>query len=291
MACSARSADSRPEPGPETSTSNVRMPCSTALRPASSAAICAAYGVDLREPLKPIMPADDQEMALPCASVMVTVVLLKVAATWATPTATFFFSFLRARPAPFLSATAMLLGHFLLAGDGLGRPLAGAGVGMGALATDGQALAVAQAPIAAQIHQALDVHGDVAAQIAFHQIVAVDDFANLDDLGLGQIADAAGRIDAQLADDLVGGVRPDSMDIAKADFDSLLGRDIDAGDACHSVFSGAVKPLNGLIKFCTPKVRPNRGLGGDERRPKKPGNDRKICREGPDYRNLPPSVN
>ena len=37
----------------------------------------------------------------------------------------------------------------------------------------------------------------------------------------------------------VRGVRPDSMDIAKADFDSLLGRDIDAGDACHGVFSEA----------------------------------------------------
>src|SRR5690349_20333935 len=41
-ACSARSALSRPEPGPLTSTSSVRTPCSAALRPASSAATCAA---------------------------------------------------------------------------------------------------------------------------------------------------------------------------------------------------------------------------------------------------------
>src|ERR1700750_302272 len=102
------------------------------------------------------MPADDQDTALPCASVMVTMVLLKVAATWATPTTTFFFSFLRARPADFLSATAMLLGHFLLAGDGLGRPLAGAGIGVGALAANRQALAMTQAAIATQVHQALD---------------------------------------------------------------------------------------------------------------------------------------
>ena len=51
-----------------------------------------------------------------------------------------------------------------------------------------------QAAIAAQIHQALDVHGDVTAQIAFDQEVAIDDFADLDDLGLGQIADPAGRL-------------------------------------------------------------------------------------------------
>ena len=41
-ACSARNADSRPEPGPATSTSRVRMPCSCAFLAASSAATCAA---------------------------------------------------------------------------------------------------------------------------------------------------------------------------------------------------------------------------------------------------------
>src|SRR3954452_3607545 len=64
--CSARRADSRPAPGPLTSISNVRTPCSIAFLPASSAAICAAYGVDLREPLKPWVPDDDQAIALPC---------------------------------------------------------------------------------------------------------------------------------------------------------------------------------------------------------------------------------
>src|SRR6185312_15301483 len=64
-ACRARSALSRPEPGPATSTSSVLTPCSIAFLPASSAATCAAYGVDVREPLKPIMPADDHDMALP----------------------------------------------------------------------------------------------------------------------------------------------------------------------------------------------------------------------------------
>jgi len=36
-------------------------PCSIALAAASPAATCAAKGVDLREPLKPRAPADDQE--------------------------------------------------------------------------------------------------------------------------------------------------------------------------------------------------------------------------------------
>src|ERR1700742_3896159 len=99
-ACSARSADSRPVPGPFTNTESTFMPCSIALRPHISAATCAAYGVDLREPLKPCEPADDQAMVLPCTSEIVIIVLLNVAFTCAMPELMFLRSRLRARPPP-----------------------------------------------------------------------------------------------------------------------------------------------------------------------------------------------
>ena len=73
-----RIAVSRPEPGPFTKTSTLRMPCSMARRAAASAAICAANGVDLREPLKPTWPAEDQAMTAPAGSVIETIVLLNV---------------------------------------------------------------------------------------------------------------------------------------------------------------------------------------------------------------------
>ena len=75
----------------------MRMPCSIALRPAPSAAICAANGVDLREPLKPLLPDDDQAIVLPCASVIVIIVLLNDAFTCATPEAMFLRSRRRTR--------------------------------------------------------------------------------------------------------------------------------------------------------------------------------------------------
>src|SRR5471032_1795511 len=75
------------------------MPCSCAFFAASSPATCAAYGVDLREPLKPIVPADDQAMVLPCASVIVMVVLLNDEFTCATPDAIFLRSRRRTRVA------------------------------------------------------------------------------------------------------------------------------------------------------------------------------------------------
>ena len=67
----------------------------------SSAAICAAKGVDLREPLNPMVPAEDHEIVLPCASVMVIIVLLNVEFTWATPDTMFLRSRRRTRVASF----------------------------------------------------------------------------------------------------------------------------------------------------------------------------------------------
>ena len=49
------------------------MPNSKALDAAASAAICAAYGVDFLEPLKPLAPAEDQETTLPLSSAIDTV--------------------------------------------------------------------------------------------------------------------------------------------------------------------------------------------------------------------------
>src|SRR3979411_2697224 len=137
-----------------------------------------------------MVPADDQAIVLPCASVMVIIVLLKVAFTCATPDAMFLRSRLRTRvaslpildsfrgPAPTwrspsrsridprstfscarrkqpagAAGIACSPGRLLLlAGDRLGRTLAGAGVGMGALTAHRQAAAMPQPPVAAKVH-------------------------------------------------------------------------------------------------------------------------------------------
>src|SRR5690606_38883276 len=62
----------------------------------------------------------------------------------------------------------------LLACDGLRRALAGAGVGVRALTANRQRTAVTQAAVAAEVHQALDVHRNFTTQVAFDLVVAVD---------------------------------------------------------------------------------------------------------------------
>src|ERR1700688_3838350 len=89
----ARTADSRPAPGPLTFTSTVRKPDSLALLAAVSDACCAEKGVPLREPRNPSDPELDQASTFPTASVIVMVVVLKDGCTCRMPAGTFFFSF------------------------------------------------------------------------------------------------------------------------------------------------------------------------------------------------------
>ena len=86
-------ADSLPFPGPFIIISIFFMPCSIAFFPASSAASCAAKGVDFLDPLKPLLPDEDQETVFPVVSVIVIIVLLKVEFICAIPKGIFFFTF------------------------------------------------------------------------------------------------------------------------------------------------------------------------------------------------------
>src|SRR5271163_1970308 len=99
-AASERMAVSRPDPGPRTSTSTLRTPCSMARRAQASAASWAAKGVDLREPLKPTLPAEAQARTLPSGSAMATIVLLNELLMWATPKLMFLRSRFLGRRAP-----------------------------------------------------------------------------------------------------------------------------------------------------------------------------------------------
>src|SRR6185437_10185102 len=130
------------------------------------------------------------------------------------------------------------LGHavplLLLAGDRLGRALAGAGVGVRPLAPHRQALAVAQAAVAGQVHEPLDVHGRLAAQVALDGVVPVDRLADLQHFGVGELVDPARIFDAHLADDLPRLGRADAMDVLQRDDDALVSRNVDACYTGHA---------------------------------------------------------
>src|SRR5579875_2712166 len=235
-------AVSLPEPGPLTKTSTLRIPCSMARRAAASAAICAANGVDLREPLNPTWPDDAHEITLPAGSVIDTIVLLNVLLMCACPCAMFFLSLRRTFLAParllggILSSTPEVIGPnhgLLLAGHGLLLALAGAGVRLGALAMHRQPAPVPQALVAADLDLAPDVRLDLPAQIALDLVVRLDPVPQQDDLVVGHLVDPGVRADAGGPQRLKRPGPADAVDVGEGDLKPLLPREVDADQACH----------------------------------------------------------
>src|SRR5690606_31547981 len=119
---------------------------------------------------------------------------------------------------------------------GLARTLAGACIGPGALATQGQAATVAQAAIAGQVHQSLDRHADLAAQVTLDHELA-DLGAQPLDFRLGQVTDLGARGHAGgIADELRTGTA-NAVDALQPDPDVLLGRQVDTCNTRHARIS------------------------------------------------------
>src|SRR5512139_2888438 len=114
---------------------------------------------------------------------------------------------------------------------------------MGPLTADRQALAVAQAAVAGEVHQSLDVHRHFAAQIALDRVTGVDRLADLQDFLVRRILDAALRPNAELGGNFLGLGAHNAVDGGERDVYALIGRDVDTRDTCHAIFSPA--PLEG----------------------------------------------
>src|SRR6476620_4794959 len=80
--------------------------------------------------------------------------------------------------------------RLLLAGDGALRALAGARVGLGALAADREAHAVAATLVAADLDLAADVRLDLTSEVTLDLVVGFDRVTELDQLFITQLVDA-----------------------------------------------------------------------------------------------------
>src|SRR3569833_2348966 len=115
---------------------------------------------------------------------------------------------------------------------------------MRALAADRKTFALTQAAIAAEVHESLDVHRHFAAQVAFDHVLTVDQFANLQNLRVGQLRHPPFHRQVEAGHDVIGDLLADAMDILQRDNDALAGRKIDARDTSHDC-SLLLKPVAG----------------------------------------------
>src|SRR5690606_24649595 len=105
----------------------------------------------------------------------------------------------------------------LAGGRATTRALAGTRVGVRALATDRETTAVAEAAVAAEIHEALDVQRHLAAEVTLDLEVLVDGLADLADLGVVQVVRLLALGDARELADALRAVRTDAVDVLQRD--------------------------------------------------------------------------
>jgi hypothetical protein len=91
---------------------------------------------------------------------------------------------------------------------------------------------VAEAAVAAEVHQPLDVDRHLAAQVALDR-QAADFVADALEVGVGQVLDLAVVRNARGGADLLRRRATDTVDRRQADLGVLVGRDVDAGNTCH----------------------------------------------------------
>ena len=89
-----------------------------------------------------------------------------------------------------------------------------------------------EATVAADVHQALDVHRGLAAQVTFDGELS-DLIADLLEVRVGQVLHLLGIGDPRRFADLASARAADAEDRGQADFRMLVRGDVDASNTCH----------------------------------------------------------
>ena len=129
------------------------------------------------------------------------------------------------RPAFFLPATVRL------------RPLAGARVGLGALAAHRKATAVPQPLVAADLDLAADVGSDLATQVTLELVARLEVVTQPDQVLVGQVRTRTSGLTPVACERLRGAGAPDAEDVGERDLDALVAREVDADQTCHVAVS------------------------------------------------------
>jgi hypothetical protein len=123
--------------------------------------------------------------------------------------------------------------RLLLTSDrGLARTLTGTGIGTRTLTTARQTLTVAEATVAAKIHEAFDIHGDFAAQVTFDGELSYFVTETLH-VSVGQIFDLRRPRNAGSVTDFLCTCTTDAKDGSQCDFGMLMVGNIYPSNTSH----------------------------------------------------------
>ena len=95
---------------------------------------------------------------------------------------------------------------------------------------------MADAAVAVDFYETLDVQCNFTAKFTFNCVVVFDLVTELCDIVLGEILCAGVGIDAGLGKDILRALESDTVDIGKRNFNTLLSWNINTSYTSHSVF-------------------------------------------------------
>src|SRR5690348_14100060 len=110
---------------------------------------------------------------------------------------------------------------------------------------------MAKPAIAGEVHQPLDVHCGLAAEVALDRQILVDRLADVQHLLVGEILNPLFGSDSELLRDLFRRRPADSVDVGQRDFNALVGGDVHPGNTSNllpffSAPQGAIRPISSL---------------------------------------------
>jgi len=228
--CNAEIADSRPGPGPFILISISRTPLRMASFAHRWAACCAAKGVLLRDPLKPMQPDELEQTVSPSISVIVINVLLNVALICARALTTFFLAFRRVFAISLkvlvqqLQLSSLISIHLsarflytLLAGNRLPRSLAGPGVALSILPANRKTLSMTKTAVTDNITQPGDILLNLSAKLPADNVITVYNLRNPAELIFGKLTGLDRLFYPRLLQNLGGGILTYAINMGQGD--------------------------------------------------------------------------
>ena len=98
---------------------------------------------------------------------------------------------------------------------------------------------MAQAAVASNLNQTLDIQADLTAQVTLDVVVALDDFTQLSSLFFGQVLTRVSGLIPVLARISLDVLRP-MPNVGQADLHALLAGKVNTGNTCHTIITSIV---------------------------------------------------
>ena len=88
-------------------------------------------------------------------------------------------------------------------------------------------------PVAADVHESLDVHGGLRAKRTLHPVPVLNDLPELVDVFVRELVHPSVRTHARLVQDRLRRGATNPEDVSQADHDPLVPGEVNASYSCH----------------------------------------------------------